>query len=110
MIPLVPLSFISCLYLGLLERPWRQRILASAPSLLFVLMIVSAFIVAAFLDRHSVTREGLETIILIVLPLAAIISMLFAFFYVKTWMNVLQLPNLFCGIFAFYIIAVGILA
>ena len=107
LIPVVPLSVIALCYFCRVDLSLRKRAAASTSSLLFIFMVVSAPFIAFLTDRHSATQNVLGTVCVLGLPLLALLATVFTLFYVRTWMNLLQIPNLLFGTVALFVTAMG---
>ena len=105
-IPQLPLLGIMVSYFCLVDIPLRKRVIAAMSSIFLLLMIPSAFIIGFVTDSRSEARDVLFLVFLL-LPTAALLFTMFTLFYVRTWMNVLQVPNLLFGLVAFYFMVLG---
>ena len=107
LIPVVPLSIVATCYFCVVDIPLKKRVVASIPSLLLILMVVSAPFIAFLTSRHSSVQNILATACVLGLPLLGLVVAIFTLFYVRTWMNLLQIPNLLFGIVALFVTALG---
>ena len=108
LIPIVPLSCVCLFLLTQNQFPAKKRLLISAPSILFILMMLTATTIGSSMGYGTPGRKSLETIPFALFLMGAL-SMLFALFYVRTWLNLTQIVSMFFGLVGFYIIAVLIL-
>ena len=105
---LVPILLVIAAYLIFLRLPWYKRVFAIVPSLIFILIALLAAVMtpSAAPSAHEVVLTW--NLIAFVFGFIAVAIVVFNLWFTKTWLHLLQVVNLPCGLLSLFVGAMAI--